>query len=82
MDDYTYSELSLRIPVGTTVTWINRGEAQHSATADDGSFDTGLYGTGEQASITFDTPGTFPYYCTLHGAPGGLGMAAMVIVEP
>lgn len=64
------------------VTWINRGEATGSATAGDGSFDTGLYGTGEQASIRFDTSSTFPCYCTLHGAPGDLGMMVTVIVEP
>lgn len=80
MLDFSYSETELTIPVGTTVTWVNVGEFQHSATADDGSFDTGLFDAGEQASITFDTPGTFPYYCILHGAANGVGMAATITV--
>ncbi|MEW5985503.1 MAG: plastocyanin/azurin family copper-binding protein [Chloroflexota bacterium] len=81
MLDFTYSELDLVIPVGTTVKWINAGQFEHSATASDGSFDTGLYPAGGEASITFDTPGTFLYYCLLHGTPDGGGMAATLTVE-
>lgn len=81
MLDFTYDPLQLTVPAGTTVTWVNAGQFEHSATADDGSFDTGLFAAGGQASITFDTPGTFVYYCLLHGAPGGLGMSATITVE-
>ena len=52
-------------------------------TADDGSFDSGLFGQGETFSHTFSTPGTYPYYCIPHGGPGGAGMAGVVVVtEP
>ena len=30
--------------------------------------------------MTFDTPGTYGYYCVPHGGPG-IGMAATVIVD-
>lgn len=80
MIDFSYSVLNLEVPAGSTVTWTNAGDVQHSATADDGSWDTGLIGPGEQASITFDTPGVYTYYCTLHGAPGGVGMSAVITV--
>lgn len=81
MLDFEFVEKTLTIPAGTTVTWVNVGAVQHSATADDASWDTGLYGAGGQASITFDTPGTYPYYCVLHGTAGGNGMAGTIIVE-
>jgi plastocyanin len=29
----------------------------------------------------FDAPGTFPYFCEVHGGAGGLGMAGRIIVE-
>lgn len=80
MVNFAYSELELTIPAGTVVTWVNMDEVQHSATADDGSFDTGLFDGDEQASVTFDTAGTFPYYCLLHGQPGGQGMSATITV--
>ncbi|HZG50121.1 MAG TPA: plastocyanin/azurin family copper-binding protein, partial [Thermoleophilaceae bacterium] len=38
----------------------------HSATADDGSFDTGIYDAGESRSETFKQAGTFSYFCTPH----------------
>jgi plastocyanin len=80
MIDFSYSVLNLEVPAGSTVTWTNAGNPRHSATTDDGSGDTGLISSGERASITFDTPGVFAYYCTLHGAPGGIGMSAVITV--
>jgi plastocyanin len=80
MIDFSYSVLDLEVPAGSTVIWTNTGNPRHSATADDGSWDTGLFSSGEQASITFDTPGVYTYYCTLHGSPGGIGMSAVITV--
>jgi plastocyanin len=65
--DNFYSPASVSIAVGDTVNWSNNGQAQHSATADDGSFDTGVFGPGASRSHTFTRAGTFSYYCTVHG---------------
>lgn len=81
MVNFAYAPGDLTIPAGTIVTFVNKDEAQHSATAADGSFDTGLFGQGEQAQVTFDTPGTYTVYCTLHGAADGSGMATTITVE-
>jgi plastocyanin len=81
MLDFEFSEITTTIPAGTTITWDNVGEFQHSATDVNGEWDTGLYDPGLMESITFDTPGTFPYYCILHGAPdGSTGMVGTIIV--
>ncbi len=83
MKDFEFDPAAITVPVGATVTWTNDGVQQHSATAVDGSFDTGLYGSGESASVTFDTAGTFAYYCQLHGTPDGTGgMVGTVTVQP
>ena len=58
---------SVSVFVGDAVTWNNTGATQHSATADDGSFDTGIFGAGQSRSHTFNSPGTFSYFCTVHG---------------
>ena len=65
--DNFYTPASVSIAVGDTITWTNNGQAQHSATADDGSFDTGVFGPGGSRSHTFSKPGTFSYFCTVHG---------------
>jgi hypothetical protein len=49
-------------------------------TADDGSFDSGEMGQGDTYSRTFQQSGSYPYYCTFHGAPGGEGMSGTVVV--
>jgi plastocyanin len=67
MGDNFYSPASVSIAVGDTVTWSNNGQAQHSATANNGSFDTGVFGPGGSRSHTFTRAGTFSYFCTVHG---------------
>lgn len=59
MIDFEFVPKVLTVPAGTTVVWANNGAVQHSATADDGSFDTGLFDAGGQATVTFDTPGSY-----------------------
>ena len=51
---------------GTTVTWTNSDSTQHTVTADDGSFDSGVLAQGQTFSHTFDTAGTIAYHCTIH----------------
>jgi plastocyanin len=64
--DFSFDPVTLEIPAGTTVTWLNDGEAPHTATAEDGSFDTGQLDPGQQAGHTFDQPGTHNYACAFH----------------
>jgi plastocyanin len=66
--DNFYSPRTVSIAVGDTVTWRNTGQAQHSATANNGSFDTGVFDSGQSRSHTFSTAGTFSYFCTVHGS--------------
>ncbi len=69
--DFSFAPGSLEIPAGTTVTFTNDDAVPHTATADDGSFDTGNLDGGASADITFDTPGTYTYACKYH--PGMTG---------
>jgi plastocyanin len=64
--DFSFSPASITVSVGETVTWQNSGPSGHSATARDGSFDTGVLDKGESRSHTFDKAGTFAYICTPH----------------
>ena len=64
--DFDFGPASVTINVGDTVTWTNQGPTGHTATANDGAFDTGLLDAGQSGSHTFDTAGTFAYICTPH----------------
>lgn len=74
--NFAFAPVILTVKVGTTVTWLNKDLTGHSATADDGSFDTGILSQNESAEVTFDTPGTYAYHCTPHP-----NMQATIIVE-
>jgi LPXTG-motif cell wall-anchored protein len=64
--DFDFTPATVTVVVGDTVTWTNDGPTAHSATAEGGSFDTGIFPDGESRSATFDEAGTFAYICTPH----------------
>jgi plastocyanin len=73
---FAFDPPTLEIPAGTTVTWSNRDSAPHTATADDGSFQSGKLDQGKSFSFTFDTPGTYTYHCEYHA-----NMTATITVQ-
>jgi plastocyanin len=75
-NEYAFGPENITVAVGTTVTWTNEGDLAHSATSQSKVFDTGLLGSGESASFTFDRPGTYEYFCSPHP-----WMIAQVIVK-
>lgn len=92
--DNAFEPPSLTVTAGDEVTWASSGSNPHTVTADDGSFDSnpdcGAFADaasgacmdgGESFAFTFDEPGEYPYYCRLHGGPGGVGMAGTITVE-
>ena len=64
--DFEYAPETLTVPAGTKVTWTNSDDAAHTATADDGSFDTDTLHQGDSAGVVLDEPGTYTYYCRFH----------------
>ena len=61
----------------------NDGRLDHTLTAVDGSFDTGIVRPGGVARLTLRTAGVFRVVCTLHGTAAGQGMTGLVVVgEP
>jgi plastocyanin len=64
--EFTYQPDPVVVQVGGKVIWQNEDTAPHTATADDGSFDTGILERGKIKSETFKEAGTFPYFCEIH----------------
>ncbi len=63
---FQYRPPNLSVPVGATVTWVNRDVAPHDSAARDGTWVTDLLQRDEESVVTFDEPGTWEYYCTIH----------------
>jgi plastocyanin len=81
--DTTSGTLTTTITAGDSVLWTWSGGDTHSVTADDNSFDdpAASFKASGTFSHQFTTPGTYAYYCRVHGAPGGLGMHGIVVVN-
>ena len=75
--DFAFQPASITVRAGTTVTWTNTGGAPHTATADDGSFDSGSLSGGSTFSQPFTKAGTYAYHCAIHTS-----MKWTVVVQP
>jgi plastocyanin len=64
--EFAYEPDPVVVQAGGKVTWQNEDTAPHTATADDGSFDTGTIDKGKLGSATFKEAGTFTYFCEIH----------------
>jgi plastocyanin len=69
--NFAFSPGTSSVHVGDTITWTNNDIAAHTATANDGSFDTGTINKGKSASHTFTKAGTFAYICSIHPSMHG-----------
>lgn len=60
------------VKVGQRVSWQNADTGAHTATADDGSFNTGTVAAGATSEpIKMSTAGTFAYHCGFHSSMVG-----------
>ncbi|HKE89391.1 MAG TPA: plastocyanin/azurin family copper-binding protein [Gemmatimonadales bacterium] len=81
-----FSPANLTIGHGTTVTWKNGDPRNHTVGNATGSADTytsGFIASGGTFSHTFANPGTYAYYCGIHGADGNppTGMHGTITVN-
>jgi len=81
MMNYAFHPATLTVTKGTTITWKNDDDFTHTSTSNTGdafTWDTGDVPGGGSATTTFNTAGTFPYYCKIHVA---MGMKGTIIVQ-
>jgi plastocyanin len=72
---FAFSPATLTIDKGTVVTITNNDSATHTFTSGasrtkDGKFDQQISGSAD-GTVTFDTAGTFEYFCQLHSSMKG-----------
>ena len=66
IDNFTFGPAELTVTAGTTLTWTNHDDSPHTVVSTDKVFKSKVLDTDETFSFTFSTPGTFPYFCSLH----------------
>ena len=79
----TFSPSTVTVNVGDSVTWTNDG-GFHNVHFEDGKLDepsSPAFSWASNPKRTFDTAGTFRYFCEQHGAAGGVGMSGTVVVQ-
>ena len=64
--DFDFAPERVSMAAGTLIRFTNRGQAPHTVTADDASFDSGLLGAGSTFEWSFRDPGTFRFLCAFH----------------
>jgi len=78
--NFAYAPAAIRVDTGTTVTWVWTGQGSaHNVVHEDGDFESEqVVEAGFEFEYTFDSAGTYLYYCTPHRS---LGMKGAVVVE-
>jgi plastocyanin len=66
IDNFSFSPQMLTIAPGTKVTWKNRDDIPHTVVSTESVFKSRVLDTDETFSFTFDKPGTYPYFCSVH----------------
>jgi plastocyanin len=68
IDNFTFGPQTLTVAVGTTVTWINHDDEPHTV-VNEGTprlFKSAALDTDDKFTYTFDKPGTYNYFCSIH----------------
>jgi plastocyanin len=80
--DNSFMPENIQVRAGTEVVWTNKGRNEHDALHVDGG-DWGVevddFQPGDVYSHTFDEPGVYRYYCSIHGSTDA-GMIGTVVV--
>ena len=68
IEDFAFGPGTITVPRGTVVTWTNKDDEPHTVVASgaDKLWKSPALDEGESFSFTFDRPGTYSYFCTVH----------------
>src|SRR5688500_11922351 len=64
--DMKFSPATITVKAGTTVTWTNKDDHDHTVVANDESFKSGNLSHGSTFEHKFDKKGKFKYACSYH----------------
>jgi plastocyanin len=78
INNFSFTPKELTIAVGTKVTWTNKDDEPHTVVnaGSPPAFKSTALDSGDSFSFTFDKPGTYKYFCSIHPF-----MTATVVVK-
>lgn len=68
--DNNFDPETVKVTSGSKITWSNNGRNDHNVVPVEGDafgVDVQNFKPGQTYAANFDTPGTFHYYCSIHG---------------
>jgi len=74
--DFSFGPVSITVPAGTKVTWVNKDEEPHKVVSVDEAFKSTTLDTDGEFSFVFSKPGAYKYFCSVHPR-----MVGTVVVE-
>jgi plastocyanin len=81
--DNSFRPENIEVAPGTEVVWTNKGRNEHNVLhvdGDDWGVEVDDFQPGATYSHTFDEPGVYRYYCSIHGTTDA-GMIGTIVVS-
>jgi plastocyanin len=66
IDNFSFTPQEITVTTGTKVTWVNRDDIPHTVVSTTDAFKSKALDTDDQYSFTFDKPGGYEYFCSIH----------------
>jgi 3',5'-cyclic-AMP phosphodiesterase len=66
VDNFSFAPSTVTVASGATITWTNRDDVPHNIVSTDQRFKSPVLDTDGKFSHTFDAPGSYRYFCSLH----------------
>lgn len=70
IDNFAFTPKELTVNSGTTITWKNNDKVVHTIVSQN-LFESKTLKDGDQFTFTFNTPGEYNYYCSIHPSMRG-----------
>ena len=64
--DFSFQPKLVTVPVGAKVVWVNKDEEPHTVVSTDKTFLSRALDTDDTFAFTFNMPGTYEYFCSVH----------------
>lgn len=82
--DNSFKPRAFRVSASSKVVFTNTGANAHNITPnEDGAWEPVVVASGESKTLTVPaTPGSYRFYCTIHGTKTSGQRGAMVVVPP
>ena len=82
--DNSWQPEAAQVAAGTEITFVNEGNNDHNLVPEDADADWAIdaaeFHPGDEVSYTFEDPGTYRFFCSIHGTIDA-GMPGVLVVE-